>query len=545
MVSSKRWDGFEKLLIKLLKLNGFGYKKSLFFSSKNGRSFFILPLCKIDDLRGFRQDNNYDFSSPAIFLISGEHENPFKDNPYLNKDILTKYFGNPKFGNIKKAILFAEIDDTKQKNNRVLDVTLPSFWDDLLKVLNDNTIKTFPKKYRKSFYETFIDYYFPNDIDIRKDEAIMGSCIPKGKEAGTNSKSDETKDVKYKDVIERAESLYCKLNNINYNELRHRVKNEIFRAPVPFPLQELIDARNHIRHTASSPLRLLLVDNKSDKLNSLIKLIEDFDLADLFAIEMIDETGKPFDYDRFKSTREESVTKNYAKKIYGKIANAHFILLDFFLNKENTYLAFDFIQDILDIKKQEGDVSTTWYFITSAVYDSVVKYSQSGLLAEYYESAVVCAGDDPTNNKRQIIFLYKLLTFINARLNSFKGYKGSIMKCRMLNNKACGHSNDYCRKPENCLFPVQSLCRKYTAEYDEIIEIFPGTEEEKFKEIVELLENIITQFLWLPEADWHMIQRQIEYLDLMLKREASEKYKNHKFSCRYIVKEMVRRSKIY
>ena len=535
---SARWDEFKKVLIECLKCNGFQHKDGLFFSSDNGRSFFVLPLCKIEDLRDFRKKNNDDFYSPAIFLISGEHENPYKDNRCLNKDILTEYFGNPKFGNIIEAIFFAEINNLDHKNDRVLDATSSSFWDDLLKVLNDNTIDTFLGKYRGFFYKTFVDYYFLDDIDIRKDEAEIEIRIPKV-EAGTTSRLYETGKVRCKDLIERAESAYCRLNAIEYIDLRHRVENEVFRAPVPFPLQELIDAKNDIRRAASSPLKLLLIDNKRDKLNPLIKLIKDFDLVDLFALEMIGENDETFDHDRFKSIREESVTKTYANEIYREIGDAHFILLDFFLNRENTYLAFDFIKDIAEIKKKEGDYSTTWYFITSAVYDSVVKYSQSGLLAEYYESAVVNAGDDPTNKKRQIIFVYKLLTFIQARIRSFKGFHDSVIDSKFLNctTKECENTQ--------CLIENQNLFRKYLAEFGEIIKIFPGkeTEEKQFRETVELLDSTVNQFLWLPEADWPMIQRQIEFVNSKLTGISGSK--NMEFSCSHIKCEIEKRSNIY
>jgi hypothetical protein len=409
-------------------------------------------------------------------------------------------------------------------------------------------------------------------------------------------------------LITCADIIYCYLNDIKYNDFTHRVDHELFRAPIPFPLQELIDAKNEIEKKLNKgdkdkKIRLLLIDNRSDnkfisedrnspKPKSLCNLLFSkdggFGLGDIFEIQMLgksvykkkDEDNVPqfyqndidtklsnysvfegecqkFKFEKFKNKKSlekcekeyhkafidkqnESVIENYADLVYHKIKDADFVLLDFFLDNDDTYLAFDFIKDMAEIKKHEGDSSTTWYFITSAVYDSVVKYSQSGLLAEYYESAVVNAGDDPTNKKRQIIFLYKLLTFINARLNSFKGYKDSIMKCRMF-NKTCGYNNDYCREPEKCLFPVQSLCRKYTAEYNEITKIFPRTKEKEFKEIVELLESIITQFLWLPEADWQSIQHQIDYINAKLKSIGEEK----KFSCSYILDEIKKRSNIY
>jgi hypothetical protein len=274
-----------------------------------------------------------------------------------------------------------------------------------------------------------------------------------------------------------------------------------------------------------------------------------------------------FVYTRFKKGLDEIYTtkdfdreRNHAWEVYKKIKDSHFVLLDFFLNEEDTYLAFDFIRDMADIQRQQGDVSTTWYFITSAVYDSVVKYSQSGLLAEYYESAVVNAGDDPTNEKRQIIFIYKLLTFINARIKSFSRYKDLIFE-RMLSERKDDKERPECcvkvRKNESgekhedpacqgecgknkCLEEMQTAIKRYLTEYDNIYSLFYD-EKDEYKTIVELLDDTITKFLLLPEADWQIIQHQIDYINAKLRKAKGKR----QFSCSYINKEIEQRSEIY
>ena len=276
-----------------------------------------------------------------------------------------------------------------------------------------------------------------------------------------------------------------------------------------------------------------------------------------------------FDYNKFKSKEKYKIEENreknyysdflknyqeigksisdYVNLVYQKVRSAHFILLDFFLNSENSYLGFDFISDIEKLKYRNNDFRTTWYFITSAVYDSVVKYSESGILAEFYESAVINSGDDPTRKNRQIIFLYKLFTFINSRITTFENHKGAILNCNVFN---CRTTESACKveKGSRCLLEIQGIIRKYLAEYHRIIEIFPSTrhEEEKLlKDNVELMDRIINQFYWLPEADWPIIQMQIDMLNQRLDTFRKGNLKKLKFSCAFINNEIEKRSKVY
>lgn len=534
-------------------------------------------------IKRVRLQENY--TCTPLFLVPSEIDIPPVP---VTSDFVSSFakeiVKNPSFGDDLKAVFFAELIYEQGSRDENILLNLLNLTD-----CNAQDIKNSAKKLnklsypelRKLFYHTFVTFYNPLGKIEKKHFSVKWSEFEKPLKLINGV--DTYDGINAYDILTLANKAYNGLNGIN-KDSPHYVELELFRAPVPFRLNELVEAKNKIKTTlktnegndeTKNTIRLVLIDNKIDKvrndkglqtLGDLFKI--DSELGRFFELKMLGDTSwtkisELSNGDNFKNEKSEtfhfkefgegledyiggnlknqSKTKNqYFSKVYNLIREADFVLLDFFLNKENTYLAFDFIKDMAEIKKQEGDSSTTWYFITSAVYDSVVKYSQSGLLAEYYESAVVNAGDDPTNKKRQIIFLYKLLTFINARLNSFKGYKESIMKCRIF-NKACGHNNDYCKKPEKCLFPVQSLCRKYTAEYNEITKIFPGTEEEKFKETVELLESIITQFLWLPEADWQIIQHQIDYINAKLKSIGEER----KFSCSYILEEIKKRSNIY
>jgi len=402
--------------------------------------------------------------------------------------------------------------------------------------------------------------------------------------------------LKVRHVLEFADYIHCLLEGLVIKKKKggHHIPLELFSAPPPFPLQELYDAVNELgsfyKNTrepagtnkngpepqSTKRIELLLIDNKSDKLkemgteandrpSGLLGILFKRPYEDVFSLNFgicgsgIDKDNKPledidnfcFDFEKFLKGKEKLTNKissktsddsiEYCEKIYGNMKESHFILLDFFLSPDNMYLAFDFIKDIGEIKNIKRDVFTTWYFITSSVYDSVVKFYQSGLLAEYYESAVVSSGDDPTNDNRQIIFIYKLLTFINARINSFKRFHDSILGCRLLSceEKDCTHKN------LQCLSENQNLFRKYLGEYGDIVRIFPGQEEqeEEFKKTVELMDSTVSQFLWLPEADWPMIQRQIDHINLRLKDSGDLIEKQ--FKCQYIIDEIKKRSEIY
>ena len=520
----------------------------------------------LDIVKYLREKSGYKFNT-IFFVLSKQdipdYVHPEKDIHYYVKSLL----GTPKVEDkdVDKAVFFGEIS---YKNKKKEPQDEKTFYDDIeytniinfqehdaltrLARLIKETKKCSWEKLRKLYYGIFVTYY-----------------------ADLNSEKFE--------ILEKAQKIYNKLNDIQSSP--HSDKYELFKAPIPFPLQELIDARDEIVKSlggqiegdkiisSDKKLTLLLVDNKTDKFKkqtkpTIIEALEAVGIDGLFDIEMIgiekhnSENFNPdyekFQFQKFRDEKElenldekeyyqnviekykykKGLVKTYSELIYNKIRSFHFIFLDFFLNGENTYLAFDFIKDIAKIKNEKQDSSTTWYFITSAVYSSVVNYSQSGLLAEYYESAVVNAGDDPTNEKRQIIFIYKLLTFINSRFKSFLGYRDVILGSALFN---CKENKDK-KKCRDCLEFVQSLCRKYVAEYEEIESLVAKKAEEKeFKKNVELIDSIITHFIWLPEADWPMIQRQIELLDHRMNTTGQ----GQKICCEYISREIKKRSDVY
>jgi len=564
----------------------------------------------LEIIKSLRKKIGYGFKT--LFLVLSkqdipDHFHPENDMHYYAESLL----GNPEFGNVDKAVFLGELiykekeapnektSSEDKKYTNIINLQERDALRHLADLLNgEKKLLSIDQKLREKYYDIFVKYY-----DEIKDGGEIAEGMKKlltevqeiykklnGMEQFPLLKLiNSKKEVELiKLLLNKAQKIYRIFNGMEQSG--HSDPLELFKAPVPFPLIELIQVKEEIEENLKrkkdpekekAPITLLLIDNKKDKiankdLQNTINLMEKIDddrTNPLFEVKMLENFTYPYkkgsspepgDDDTFKSSefrkamreifddKKEDSEENYAIRVYEKIKDCDFVLLDFFLNTENTYLAFGFIKDIAKIKKKEGDYSTTWYFITSSVYDSVVKYSQSGLLAEYYESAVVSAGDDPTNKKRQIIFLYKLLTFIKARITNFKNLQKDIYdklfakdgKCKYWDEdeKKCTNGGIDCLEKE-----LLVIIRRYLHEFDDVKEFFFPNEDESDdrKNIVESLENLIKQFIWLPEADWPMIQRQLDFINTKAERISAFTEVKRQFSCNYIREEIKKRSDIY
>jgi len=619
------------------------------YSLRDKHDFIFAPVPpdynKIKELfQDIKTLRKVDRETPIVFFALHPHSLPDPFHPEGIKHHATKeLIGRQKFEDVSQAVFYGELifkredategGGTKRLLN-VVDVSSLKSQEDIVKSLSeikqemDRDRENIIPELRKRYYATFVEFYDSLTGKVEKSNFIVKNSellAPLLKNSSDMELFNHTlsclltkDDGNLKKLFEWADKTYAILNGAD--DSSHKTDMELFCAPIPFLLYELIDTKNSISDTLKDKkIKLLLIDNviddkKNRKRNKycvpehdsisngvIPELFKKYRLEDYFELYMLgdivftkndDKTDATF-YKRVEKYRLETINNNNCdfnkerfnfkkfkeemdrclklkhkkirefrelNRVYERIKSSHFILLDFFLNEENTYLAFDFIKDISEIKKREGDYSTTWYFITSAVYDSVVKYSQSGLLAEYYESAVVNAGDDPTNEKRQIIFVYKLLTFIQARLKTFDNYKRSIFNTLLgdkldENNKKsyCVHAMDKdeekamskcsgeCQR-DRCLEKLQREIKKLLTEYDNVGSIFfDDREQEVYETIFKLLDTLIKQFLWLPEADWQIIQHQIDFIDEKL----DELGDKRKFSCNYIIEEIRKRSELY
>lgn len=555
----------------------FSYGSSYLYCRRDENCFFILPLVDLELLDEYRKNSN-DYRSPTIFLCQGSTEIPQR----LNKKFLYRsiIFGNPIFGSTAQAIFRGEaifhengqgngINDQNQPVNFV-DVMADGFlrkFDDVLSTMFKETalqnIMSAMGSYRQSYYEAFVNYYA--SLDAAK-KVVIGEA----------------------DII--LQELHLE-NKQEDNLSRHLTPKEFARAPVSFYLQNLAISSIYLTGKVADgdKIRLLLIDNqvplcpetghhkekfiKKEQdgtvgLGRLSELVLGGITGGCFEITMLGDVSlsrkkktmevnidPPREEDKLEAlafnaeaffTCHSGAMSKYGKSVLDHINRSHFVLLDFFLNEENSFLAFDLIEEISRIRENH---STTWYFITSAVYDSVTRYAQSGLLAEYYESAVVNAGDDPTNSKRQIIFLYKLLTFINARIRSIHRHSEYIFN-RLLTTK---DEDGYCRiccaqakkgdfkRKNDCLSAAQQVIKRFITEDERFASlIFPQYDSRK--EVLERIDDTINKFRYLPEADWQMVQRQIDFINHRLQDAGDD---NAAFACSFITEEIFRRSEIY
>jgi len=451
-----------------------------------------------------------DYNTPVLFLLITPFIFPHIIDPTANYDPnINELLGNPKFGSTDKAVLFAEIlyEEMSREKPKLLNFVVLEFVADFKSKLLEKIALIIKAKSRftlpsknllKNYYETFINYY------------------------------DGTEDTISDDDLQKASRYYCSHNGIDPNNT-HSVEKEIFRAPLPFILSDLLSEIEELRSTVGQfkqKIKLLLIDNNpAGKLGKINDIIDNYNLSDFLVL-------KPHEI--------KDITDTVLENVYEEIKQHQIILLDFFLNTANTYLAFNLIKKMVEIRnvsgktKDELDSATVWYFITSAVHDSVTKYTQSGLLTEYYESMVVDHGDDPCNEKRELIFLYKLVSYINSQIRTYRKYVEKLdlmMICKEV--KCTPHSN--------CLNASQGGIKKYLAEYENIKRIFYNEIAwDKYKELAERIDETVRAFKILPEADWQIMQIQIEYIDVLLDRISGSR-----FCCSYMKDEIARRSQIY
>ena len=523
----------------------------LYICKKENTVFTVVPLSYIYLLKLNRNSEN----GLVFFLVNSELAIPLKTNfqkchkfyPHLI-DIL----GISTYGNVDKAIYMGEVyfDQDQEPNSELKPQNVINI--SIAHVALLNSIEKCCTEYRKKrnyfilnpelslaqYYNLFVKGYIK---DYKKDEVdfaekdTKANEVPKIFEISNISCSGE-----FNGLLQCAEKFYRHLNGMSSDN--HRTTNDLFRPPIPFFYDDLRQKISSLTERNVGKVKLLLIDNKQTKFNGLKELLKQVG-NDVFELSMLDintehEEKKTFDAAKFFSSDD-----GYKNQIYNAIHQNHFILLDFYLDDGGTYLAHDLIDKISDMKREKGQINRIWYFVTSAVFDSVMKYSESGYLARSCDLSVVHAGDDPVSEKRHIIFIYKLLTFINARLKRFKVDLDCVQRSLYLNRANSSCPSDCKKTPANCLKKLYQTIERLLVEYDNIADIhFPDKiVEQKNKVILERLKDILDDFKWLPEADWQIIDHEIDYLDDLLK----DSNLGGSFSCAYILNEIKRRASIY
>lgn len=519
------------------------------------------------------REKTEDYKSPIIFLVDDYNCVPTIHNSFFQHQ--KEYFGIPEYGNIVQAIFNAEAIyfkekclDTEPYAINIVPIFEEKFFGERLSYVIKEVCEIVSRweeveKLRIHYYNTFIKYYSRiKDPKIKTAKKIYS--------------------LNYKYFFKRAETIKKIADGKEGTELNtHNVDLALFRAPIPFSFFDL--AQNILFLTNSLPrdgdkIQLLLIDNKTEKCikhndsennpsGSLCDLLKDpkwcgEKISKLMDIRMLGD--EVFDHkshvinfsDKTISNAEfdsaSFISKNckeYKIGVYKKIVESHFVLLDFFLNEKNTYLGFDFIKEISTFGER-GRQETIWYFITSAVHDSVTKYSQSGLVAEHYASAVVNSGDDPSTENRKIIFLYKLITFINSRIKNLKAIPEVVItKYFDIDTnemcKDCFQSDCISESPNEhrnkCFLVTQKKCKDFLAA-DERFTSLVIPDYPVYRKLFERLDHMLTQLEILPMADWQIIQHQIDFL---CKNISELSDKDRRLSCGYLHHAMRERSEIY
>ena len=424
--------------------------------------------------------------------------------------------------------------------------------------------KNFYKNQLRLFYDTYVNFYDDWAKFKKYKEKTTGRSffsLDQFRKLGERY-NETTKGIKddtitgINKVLEDVEIFRMIMNGVTeFSD--HSIEKEMFLSPIPFMFSDLLVLHQKFSssHENHKKIRILLIDNKADKCAPLKEILPDY--FDLHFLQILETEGvnknTQFNLKYPDGTEDKGSISDICDFIDNKQNGFYFVLLDFFLDKRDIFLAFDFILEIGKYRKLKQDLSTTSYFIASSVHDSVTRYTQSGLLTEYSSSAIVNSGDDPTNNLRQIIFLYKLLTFVDSRINNFENLRDQVLRCNLLSERtlsSCKKEEYNTRDCELCLDNVGIISRRFLAESRDILKSLPHLVDsnQNALKIADLIIRIIDQWNWLPEADWAIIQMQIEYLrqqEVIYENGNNGKGKKIKFMCPYIREQLEMRASIY
>lgn len=374
----------------------------------------------------------------------------------------------------------------------------------------------------------------------------------------------------------------------------HHPIGNLFRQPVPFffwdfcRVYAIVKKHFYYSDVDSELFKLFLLDNKdfsennnnNNKIIKINKLFDRYKLNELFCVSQQDNkniAGKAknfvFDINKYNEGSIYFREKDGKIFLYRKnggddsgqdleinLSQYILILLDFFLSdsENHQFLAHRFIRDYNVFKEKSNCFQTDWFFIVSEAYNDVLSYANAGSLSSFSGNTRVDFGDNPLNDKRGIVFLYKLLQLLTGRITRISGAWGKI-ETHFLPQKPNSSDSDTasqakicpdykedaknCPNWKECLDKGILLIHQFTAACEDEIRASQNIHElrtKKYNDLYQMaksLENIINDFLWLPEADWAIVQRQVDFLN--------KKFSKHYFACEYIQQELLKRSNIY
>lgn len=384
----------------------------------------------------------------------------------------------------------------------------------------------------------------------------------------------------------------------------HHKKLNLFRSPQPFLFWDFVKSYLEVSDfyqlgTRDSPLPMFLLDNKDfiagdqndqdNKLKKINKIFENYGLCrnnnqGLVLFQCVYKSDakkacclKPYNHNNkpFKLFPESETVGLVGFDGEGNQFEINFsaylvIFLDFFFSEDPPLRAHEFIADYNAYKLENNCFQNDWFFIVSAAHRDVLGYAEAGSLSSFSSLTRVDFGDNPLLPNREIIFVYKLLKFLQSRSQRLELPLAKIFaKFLGLSDSRrcadCAGSSFLCRlsspifdnleMSKQCLRSGIKIVRQLLlACADESkVEVslrLPSSKMQASTESNEIsvnelqvlaqrLEHILLDFLGRPDADWAMIQLQITYLE-----ESFATY-GLRFKCGYIIEEMVLRSKIY
>jgi len=470
-------------------------------------SKFFRFLISNPDFLDFRQ---------AFFKMEFIHTNQ-KDS--IEKEFI-KYiekgnFDEP-FGNLYPISLSTNSGEIKTKVEKFVE-----FLKEEINKIPHNHIQKLSKRkqcYKKVFIEPYIEIYNGMHSEDSKDNV-------------------NTNNISVNEAFKVYYNFYKKHIN-KRNAGSHEKSLDLFRLPVPFFLQDLESLldyfKDEIEKRENRKIKLLLIDNKPrEKIVCINKFLKKFSLRNCFEMiciftntdndEKEDIALKTVENNQDIKLAKASFTLSTIKKIAEKLIEAkknreyNFILLDFFLDSQDSIQADYFIKILEDKKLEKKDFSKDWVFMISKYSDSFVKYLNSGTFSTVYPTVYIDFGAEPN---RGIIFVYKLLKFIKNRLDNFKKLHENIVDTFLKKNEESSTSDkEEERKDFLKYLPILDELIKETSAIGDIF----FKEPEKAEKIYLTLKNLIEMYVTISPADVGRLIAQVNLLNLLVENAKMEK----------------------
>ncbi len=326
----------------------------------------------------------------SFFITLYKDEISLKDKELQVENWLSYLIKNPDFFNIVQAIFKGEYIRVKTEDGNILQNILS-----LQDIINNSGVE-YTKNKIECIVNFIVDKLSENDLYINLKKAYYNTFVePYKKMRNIINNNSNNIDI---NIIE---ALFNIISRYNTKSNRHKVPLDALRTPVPFFLINTVENILYIRNNLKGKLKILWIDNnwKNEEKESLENMLKTICGNNKYEVE----TCSPEKFDK------------------GKLNNFHhIIILDFFLDARDIKTANIFIENSLESSLITG--LRKWIFIASRYSSSVMKYLESGALANIYNNSNVVIGDFwETNDKNMnILFIHKFSHMLKSMLSYYK-----------------------------------------------------------------------------------------------------------------------------